>query len=312
MGASSTRRNVTAVLSALESLLRRERGGAAAAGAVAAADAVYGARAAEASWCAAICTARIRVRRRGPRGQGAWEGGGSRWPARARARGAAPGTARRCRRTCRRGTTPGRRSPRAAGPERRRGRPSWPCRASGAPASATSGRAVTFTPSLSGRSGPSARFSATCSTLTSGRRASPTSSRARGWRASSAVDGGRQPGEHHRELRHDQAGRGRQPADRFPGPVAAPALERFERGHQRGARGQVASGDRGGFRGGHRGRPFVARSGWRGGPAPCPGSGVKRIRGMSVCRPLSFDGRFVDNLAVSVSQLILHLVTCLA
>jgi alanine-glyoxylate transaminase/serine-glyoxylate transaminase/serine-pyruvate transaminase len=42
MGASSTRRNVTAVLSALESLLRRERGGAAATGAVAAADAVYG------------------------------------------------------------------------------------------------------------------------------------------------------------------------------------------------------------------------------------------------------------------------------
>ena len=42
MGASSTRRNVTAVLSALESLLRRERGGAAAAGAVAAADAAYG------------------------------------------------------------------------------------------------------------------------------------------------------------------------------------------------------------------------------------------------------------------------------
>ena len=42
MGASSTRRNVTAVLSALESVIRRERGGAGASGAVAAADAVYG------------------------------------------------------------------------------------------------------------------------------------------------------------------------------------------------------------------------------------------------------------------------------
>ena len=42
MGASSSRRNVTAALSALESLLRRERGGSGPGGAVAAADAVYG------------------------------------------------------------------------------------------------------------------------------------------------------------------------------------------------------------------------------------------------------------------------------